>query len=65
MGSSYHLTAGRKPVRTCERNAPFHGRFPIGAQGGTSVRGNLAYGQRRRKVAKIGNGKGVKWSLVE
>lgn len=29
------------------------------------VRGNLAYLQRRRKVAKIGNGKGVKWSLVE
>lgn len=29
------------------------------------VRGNLAYLQRRRKVAKIGNGKGVTWNLVE
>ena len=29
------------------------------------VRGNLAYLQRRRKVAKSGNGKAVTWNLIE
>jgi hypothetical protein len=29
------------------------------------MRGNLAYLQRQRKVAKSSNGKGVRWNLVE